>query len=113
MPIDLFFLPKSRSLIRICSYTNLYLPNCCTQNNYLICEINGSNAFKNIRAICFFNTDSLNLNNKALMFKLSKATPRFELGDNGFAIHGLTTWLCRHNDSSKLSYLSASHYSSA
>ncbi len=28
-------------------------------------------------------------------YYLFKATPRFELGDNGFAIHGLTTWLCR------------------
>lgn len=26
----------------------------------------------------------------------SKVAPRFELGDNGFAIHGLTTWLCHH-----------------
>ncbi len=25
-----------------------------------------------------------------------KVAPRFELGDNGFAIHGLTTWLCHH-----------------
>ena len=29
-----------------------------------------------------------------LLLKL-KAAPRFELGDKGFAVLGLTTWLCR------------------
>lgn len=27
---------------------------------------------------------------------IQKAAPRFELGNRGFAIHGLTTWLYRH-----------------
>ena len=28
---------------------------------------------------------------------IKKAAPRFELGNRGFAIHGLTAWLCRLN----------------